>query len=80
MDKGAGIEKPEFGGPGFKCIRDRKKAVKKNLRRWKKHLLRTDNTGQRAKRGWPPVHANTPHTPLEEEIKYFSAGAEFMIV
>lgn len=75
-------DKPEFGGPGFKCIKDEKKTVKKKkiFGDRKKHLLRTGNTGQRARGVSPPVHANTYTLPLEEKIKYFSAGAEFMIV
>ena len=75
-------DKPGFGGPGFKCRRDEKKTVKKKKSFWdrKKHLLRTGNTGQRARGVSSPVHANAYTLPLEEKIKYFSAGAEFMIV
>ena len=53
-------------GSGCKCIRDEKKTVKKKKKSFgdrKKHLLRTGNTGQRARGVSPPVHANAYTLP-----------------
>lgn len=82
LDKGEGTNQ-NLRAPGLSAYQMKKRQLKKKKKSFgdrQKHLLRTRNTGQRARGVSPPVHANAYRLPLEEKIKYFSAGAEFMIV
>lgn len=55
---------------------------RKSLVHRKKHLLRKPSTffGQKPKRVTPSLQTDTHTLPLEEKVRYLSAGARFMDV